>query len=448
MSTTPLPPGPKSKFPLSHLFSFRKDIIGFLRNIASEYGDIAHFNIGPIRIVLLNHPDYIKEVLSTHHKKFIKGRPLEMAKSLLGEGILTSEGEIHRSHSRIIQPAFHRKKIESYIPVITECTNRITDKWKDGKIVDMRTEMTQLSTVIAGELMFHEDVESESLKIIEALDTATKLFGRIPVPFSEYILKLPLPGNIRFFRAKAKLDKLIYDIINKRRKSKRKHDDLLSMLINPYEEEGVDGGLTDEEIRDEALTLFLTAFDTTSTALTWTWYLLSQNPDSQVELHDELDRVLGGKKPVGSDINELRFTRMVFTESMRMFPPTYVIPRQTLEDFYIDKYMIPKGTIILMSPYLIHRDPRYYQDPEVFNPHNWDEAKNRNTSKYEYFPFSGGPRKCIGEPLAWMEGILILATICQSWQAQLVPDHPVELMPLINLRPKYGMLMTLKKRSK
>jgi len=371
-----------------------------------------------------------------------------MAKSLLGEGILTSEGEIHRSHSRIIQPAFHRKKIESYIPVITECTNRITDKWKDGKIVDMRTEMTQLSTVIAGELMFHEDVESESLKIIEALDTATKLFGRIPVPFSEYILKLPIPGNIRFFRAKAKLDKLIYEIINKRRKSKKKHDDLLSMLLNPYEEEGIDGGLTDEEIRDEALTLFLTAFDTTSTALTWTWYLLSQNPDSQAELHDELDRVLGGRIPVGSDINELRFTRMVFTESMRMFPPTYVIPRQTLEDFYIDKYIIPKGTIVLMSPYLIHRDPRYYQDPEVFNPHNWDEEKHRNISKYEYFPFSGGPRKCIGEPLAWMEGILIMATICQSWQAQLVPDHPVELMPLINLRPKYGMLMTLRKRSK
>jgi len=284
------------------------------------------------------------------------------------------------------------------------------------------------------------------LDIIEALDTATNLFGRIPVPFAEYILKIPLPSNRKFFKAKARLDKLIYGLIDKRRKSTRQYDDLLSMLMLPYENENTVGGLTDEEIRDEALTLFLTSFDTTSTALTWTWYLLSQNPDSESELHEELNRVLEGRMPSASDIGDLRFTRMVFTESMRMFPPSYVIPRQAREDFFIDKYIIPKGTIVLMSPYLIHHDPRYYQEPEVFNPHNWDEKKRTTISKYEYFPFSSGPRKCIGEPLAWMEGILILATICQSWQAKLVPDHPVELMPLINLRPKHGMVMTLNRR--
>ncbi len=441
-----LPPGPKPKYPLAHLFSFRRDSLGFLKKIAAEYGDIVYFRFGPIRIVLLNHPDYIKEVLTTQHRNFIKGRPLEMAKELLGEGLLTSEGEFHKRQSRIVQPSFHRNMIESYVPATTSCITRMMDGWKDGMQTDMKDEMTKMSIVIAGKTLFSADVEKESSEINEALDTATSLFGRIALPFSEWLLKLPIPSTLRFKRAKSKLDNIIYSIINERRTSKLDNGDLLSLLLRSQGENGESDEMSTQQVRDQAMTLFLTAFDTTSTALTWTWYLLSQNPDIEAELHEELDRVLDGRIPVPEDIEQLKFTRMVLGESMRLYPPSYVIPRQAIEDFPIDKYIIPGGTIILLSPYLIHHDPRFHSNPEKFDPHAWHIHAQKLNSKYEYFPFSRGPRSCIGEPFAWMQGILVLATIAQSWRLKLVPGHKIELLPLINLRSKYGMKMTLHRR--
>ena len=433
-----LPPGPKSKFPLGNLFSFRRDSIGFLKKIADEYGDIVHFKIGPIRIVLLNHPDLIKEVLTTQHNNFIKGRPLEMAKELLGEGLLTSEGEFHKHQSRLIQPAFHRNMIESYIPAIIACVERQMNGWEEGMNLDMKDEMTKISMAIAGRTLLNADIEKEAPEINQALETATSLFGRISLPLSEWLLKLPLPGTLRFKRAKARLDDIVSKMIGECRRDKGDKGDLASLLL--------EGGMSDQQVLDEAITLFLTAFDTTSTALTWTWYLLSQNPEAEAELHEELDRVLNGRLPTTEDIAQLKYTRMVFGESMRIYPPSYVIPRQALEDFPIDKYIIPRGTIILMSPYLIHHDSRFHPEPEKFNPHAWDKRSHGLNSKYEYFPFSRGPRSCIGEPFAWMQATLVLASIAQFWRIKLVPDHPVELLPLINLRPRYGMMMTFHRR--
>ena len=441
-----LPPGPKTKIPLGHLFSFRRDSIGFLKKIANEYGDIVHFKIGPIRIVLLNHPDFIKEVLTTQHRNFVKGRPLEMAKELLGEGLLTSEGDFHRRQSRLIQPAFHRNMIESYVPAMTKCISRLMNGWKENMKVDIKEEMTNMSIAIAGKTLFDSDTEQEAREINQALDTATSLFGRIPLPFSEFLLKLPLPGTLRFYKAKARLDKTIYRMIDERRRNNVEKGDLLSLLLRSQDEEGDGGRMSDQQVRDEAMTLFLTAFDTTSTALTWAWYLLSQNPEAEAELHEELDRVLNGRLPTVQDITQLKYTRMVFGESMRIYPPSYVSPRQALEDFPIDKYIVPRGSIILMSPYLIHHDSRFHPDPEKFDPHAWDNHSHGLNSKYEYFPFSRGPRSCIGEPFAWMQGTLVLASIAQFWRMKLVPDHPVELLPLINLRPRYGMMMTLHRR--
>jgi cytochrome P450 len=441
-----LPPGPKPRFPLSHLFSFRKDSIGFLRKIAKEYGDIVHFKMGPIRIVLLNHPDFIKEVLTVQHRNFVKGRPLEMAKELLGDGLLTSEGEFHKQHSRIIQPAFHRNMIESYVADLSKTVCQSTKDWQTGMKVDMKDEMTKMSMLIAGKVLFNVDLEKESSEIIDALDTATSLFGRIPLPYSEGLLKIPLPSTLRFKRAKERLDKIIYRIISERRQSKVDNGDMLSLLLRSANGNGEGVGMSDQHIRDEALTLFLTAFDTTSTALTWTWYLLSQNPEVEAQLHQELDLILKGRLPTAEDIPQLKFTRMVFGESMRIYPPSYLIPRQAINDFSIDKYTIPGGTIILMSPYLIHHDSRFHPDPEKFNPQAWDNNLQGQNSKYEYFPFSRGPRSCIGEPFAWMQGMIVLASIAQFWRIKLVPDHPVELLQLINLRPKYGMKMTLERR--
>jgi cytochrome P450 len=441
-----LPPGPTTKIPLGHLFSFRRDSIGFLKKIADEYGDVVHFKIGPIRVVLLNHPDFIKEVLTTQHRNFVKGRPLEMAKELLGEGLLTSEGDFHKRQSRLIQPAFHRNMIESYVPAVTKCITQMMNGWDENMKVDIKEAMTNMSIAIAGKTMFNSDIEQEAEEINKALDTATSLFGRIPLPFSEFLLKLPLPGTLRFYKAKARLDKTIYRMIDERRRSNEDNSDLLSLLIHSQDEKTDGGGMSDQLVRDEAMTLFLTAFDTTSTALTWTWYLLSQNPEAEAELHEELDRVLNGRLPSAEDLPQLKYTKMVFGESLRLYPPSYVIPRQSLEDFPIDKYIIPRGSIILVSPYLIHHDSRFHPDPEKFNPHAWDNHSHSLNSKYEYFPFSRGPRACIGEPFAWMQGILVLASIAQFWRMKLVPDHPVELLPLINLRPKYGMMMTLHRR--
>lgn len=439
-----LPPGPKSTSPFGHLFSFQRDSLAFLRKIADEFGNIVHFKIGPLRVVLLTHPDFVKEILSTQHRNFVKGRPLEMAKKLLGEGLLTSEGEFHKRHSRIIQPAFHRKMLESYAPAMTDCANRLMNGWTDGMQVDMMEEMMKMSAAIAAKTMFDADVEKEAPAIVHALTTAARLFGRVSVPFSEFLLHLPLPSTRRFKKAKATLENAVDRMINERRHCQKDSGDLVSLLLRAQEE----GSMTGQEVRDEALTLFLTAFDTTSTALTWTWYLLSQNPEAEAELQGELHRVLQGRTPTADDLSQLTFTRMVFAESLRLYPPSYLIPRQALKDFTIDQYVIPGGTLILLSPFLLHRDFRFHSNPDQFNPRSWEQPSKAGNPKYAYFPFSGGPRSCIGEHFAWMEASLVLATIAQSWQVQLVPNHPVEFLQLINLRPSYGMLMTLHQRKK
>jgi cytochrome P450 len=445
INKTKRPPGPKSKFPLDHLFNFRRDGIGFLKKIADEHGDIVQFKIGPIRVVLLNHPDLIKEVLSKNHRNFIKGRPLEMAKEILGEGLLTSEGDYHDRQSRIIQPAFHRKMLESYASVITEYATRLMNNWQDGSEVDIMEEMINMSTAIAGKVFFSIDLEKEAPQINKALAIASSFFGRVTVPFSELLLKLPLPGSIRFRKAKAFLDEMIYKIIDDRKRSGIDNGDLLSLLLCAQNENGSEG-MSDEQIHDEAITLFLTAFDTTSLALTWSWYLLFQNPGPEMELHKEIDVVLGGRIPTAEDLTKLKYTRMVMSESMRMFPPIYIIAREAVEDFAIDSYVLPTGTLVLMSPYLIHHDTRFYSDPETFNPHAWAQFSPGESSKYQYFPFGAGPRSCIGQHFAWMEGVLVLATIAQQWRLALVPGHPVALQQGINLRPKHGMKMKLHRR--
>lgn len=442
-----LPPGPLNIPPLGHLLEFRRDSVAFLRKISDEYGDIVQCKMGPIRVVYLNHPDYLKEVLTTHYTNFVKGRPLEMAKELLGEGLLTSEREFHHRQSRIMQPAFHRKMMDLYAPAMTEYSTRLMDGWKEGQTVDMMTEMVKMSTGIAGKTLFNVDILEEAPQINQSLEDVMSLFGRVTVPGAEFLLKLPLPGNRKFFRARAKLDETIYKIIEDRKRNPLPNGDLLSLLLQAQADAATEGGLTDLQIRDEALTLFLTAFDTTSLALTWTLYLLSQHPQVEAELHAELDTVLQGRLPAMQDYPQLKFTRRVFEESMRLYPPIYIISRQAVEDFPIGDYIIPAGSIVLMSPYLIHRDPRFYKDPDQFNPHSWDERPSGASNRYEYIPFSVGPRSCIGQHYAWLEGVMVLASLAQSWRFRLAPGHPVELAQLLNLRPRHGMKMVVHQRN-
>jgi cytochrome P450 len=438
--------GPKGKPLVGSLFEFRRDPLGFLAGLARIYGDIAHFKLGPQNVYLFNHPDYIKDVLVTRQRNFVKSRGLVLAKRFLGEGLLTSEGEFHRRQRQLVQPAFHRQRINSYANVMVDFGARTRDRWQPGMTLDMAQEMMRLTLAVVAKTLFDAEVENEAQDIGKALTEVVQLFGRVTLPFAELLDKLPLPSNRRFQKARQRLDATIYRIINERRKDREDRGDLLSMLLLAQDEEGDGRGMSDLQVRDEAMTLFLAGHETTANALTWSWYLLSQHSEAEARMHAEVDEVLERRLPGFDDVARLRYTEMVFAESMRLYPPAWVIGRRALADYAVNSNTIPARSVILMSPYVMHRDPRYFPDPLKFNPDRWATEAREARPKFSYFPFGGGPRVCIGESFAWMEGVLLLATLAQRWRLRLVPNQPVVPQPLITLRPKYGMRMQVEPR--
>jgi cytochrome P450 len=444
--TTTRPPGPKRQLLGGNFLAFRRNALDFLQRAAHEYGDIVYFRMGPQEVFFLNHPDYVRDVLVTHHQNFIKGRALQRAKRLLGLGLLTSEGEFHRRQRRLAQPAFHRQRIDGYGRVMIECAARASARWTDGSSLDISREMMRLTLAIVGKTLFDADVEDEAQEIGQALTDVMNLFDVLLLPFSEYLDKLPLPQTRRFQRARDRLDATIYRMIEERRRRPQDRGDLLSMLLLAQDEEGETGQMTDEQVRDEALTIFLAGHETTSNALTWTWYLLSQHPEVETRLHEEIDAVLGSRLPGVDDVPRLRYTEMVLAESMRLYPPAWAIGRLAINDYEVGGYRVPAGSLVLLSQYVMHRDSRYYPDPTRFDPERWTPLARESRPQYAYFPFGGGTRRCIGEGFAWMEGILLIATLARHWRLRLVPDHPVELQPVITLRPKHGMRMTVSRR--
>jgi cytochrome P450 len=440
------PPGPRRNIPLAGLLAYRKGPLPFFQNLAARYGDISYFRLGPQGAFFLNHPDYVRDVLVTNNQNFMKGLALQRAKRLLGEGLLTSEGEFHRRQKRLAQPAFHRARIASYAGAMTDYALQACAPWRDGDTVDMSEEMMRLTLAIVGRTLFDADVVSDAQEVGEAMTVVMDLFNTIAIPFFEVLQKFPLPQFRRFDKARAKLDAIIFRLIEERRRSGEDRGDLLSMLLLAQDTEGDGGAMTDAQLRDEVMTIFLAGHETTANALTWTWYLLSQNPEAEAKLHAELDRLLAGRLPNFEDVAQLKYTEMVLTESMRLFPPAWALGRIALDDFEIAGYVIPKKSIVLMSQFVMHHDPRYFADPMKFDPERWIPEAREARPQFSYFPFGGGPRRCIGEGFAWMEGILLLATIAQKWRMRLVPNHPVALKPVITLRPKHGMRMTVGKR--
>jgi cytochrome P450 len=442
------PPGPKGKLLGGNFTAFRRDSLAYLQRSSLEHGDIVYFRFGPQDVFFLNHPDYIKDVLVTHHQSFMKGRALQRAKRLLGEGLLTSEGDFHRRQRRLAQPAFHRARIASYGAVMTAYAERATSDWQDGATLDISQEMMRLTLAIVGKTLFDADVESEADEIGAALTSVMELFDFLLMPFSELLekLPLPLPHVRRFQKAKERLDSTIYRIIEERRRSNEDRGDLLSMLLSAKDEEGDGGQMSDLQVRDEVMTIFLAGHETTANALTWTWYLLSQHPEIEAKLHEELDAVLDGRQPTFEDVQSLRYTEMVLAESMRLYPPAWAIGRLALHDYEIGGYTIPAKSLVLLSPYVTQRDARYFPEPTRFDPERWTQQVRESRPQFSYFPFGGGPRRCIGEGFAWMEGILLIAMIARDWRMRLVPNHRVETMPVITLRPKHGMRMTLGKK--
>jgi cytochrome P450 len=448
---TSLPPGPRSRIPGKLLFSFRRNTLGFLQRLAREYGDISQFMVGPQHIFFINHPDYAKDVLVTGQRNFVKGRGLERAKLLLGNGLLTSEGELHRRQRRLAQPAFHRERIASYGDVMAAYAVRARERWRDGATYDMAQEMMQLTLAVVGKTLFDADIEGEAREIGDALTTTFELLMLAMYPFTELLDRLPLPSVNRFRRARARLDATIFRMIEERRSECRDgrcvdRGDLLSMLLLAQDSEGDGGGMTDQQLRDEAMTLLVAGHETTANALTWTWYLLSEHPEVEARLHAEVDAALAGSTPRADDVLRLPYARMVLAESMRLYPPAWVLGRRAISDHELDGYLIPARSIVLLSQYIVHRDPRFYPHPERFDPERWTPEAQSARPKFAYFPFGAGPRQCIGEQFAWMEATLVLATIAQRWRLRLVPGHLVEPYPLVTLRPRHGMLMSAHRR--
>ena len=429
------PPGPKRIFPGGILFRFRKNPLAFLESMVREFGDVSYMKLNRENIFLVNHPDLIRDVQVTHHNHFTKARAFARTRQLLGKGLLTSEGDFHLRQRRMIQPVFHSNRIATFAQAMTRQAERMGSRWNHGATLDISHEMMQLTLSVVGETLFGADLESDANEVGAALTATMKLLSTMMMlPFAAALEKLPLPA-IR------KIDKIVYRLINERRASGERHEDLLSMLVLAQDEENSDARMTDQQVRDEAMTIFLAGTVTTSNALSWTWYLLSEHPEVETRLHEELDAVLGGRLPTHTDVQALPYTEKVISESLRLYPPTWMTARRALKEYQVRDYVAPARSIVMMSQWVMHRDARYFPEPLRFDPERWTSEFRAALPKYAYFPFGGGPRRCIGEGFAWMEATLFLATLAQQWKLRLRPGHRVIPQPLVTLRPKHGLHM-------
>jgi cytochrome P450 len=439
------PPGPKSRIPGRLYFQLRRDPLGFLTRAAQRFGDIVHLQVGPRHDCLVNNPEYIKEILvAPEGMARSSARPL---KRLLGKGLLTSDGEYHDRQRKLLQPLFNREQIAAWTTVMTGYSARLRDRWQPGSTVDATEEMMGLALAIIIKVVLDLDIEREGAKLLDLLHVICKVSNQNTFPtLGELLSKLPFSSARRLQRSIGELDVILYRMIAERRSNGENHDDLLSSLIGLRDPQDSSLGLTDIEVRDEALTLITAGHETLGNALSWTWYLLSQNSGAEAQLHAEVDRVLEGRLPAADDLTQLPYTEMVFTESMRLYPPVWIFPRRPLHDYKVGEYEVPAGSYFQLCPYVTQRDLRYFADPERFDPQRWAPGEAAKRPRFSYFPFASGPHKCIGESFALAEGLLAIATIAQKWSLRLVPGHPVELAPLITLRSKHGMRMTLHPR--
>jgi len=439
-------PGPKPTLLDSFIYRPGRDPLVFFTQLEQQYGKVVQYRMAGERIFLVSEPQFIKDILVTHNKNFTKSRGLERTRRILGNGLLTSEGALHLRQRRLLQPAFHRERIAGYGRTMAGYADRMRSQWLDGATLDIAREMNRLTLSVVGKTLFDADVESQAASVGDALTGVMETFWMMLLPFADVIERLPVPRLRRARMARARLDAIIYQMISDRRASGRDHGDLLSMLLDAQDED--DGEvMTDRQIRDEAMTIFLAGHETTANALTWTWYLLSENRDAAERLHDEVDRVLQGRLPTVDDLVKLPYIERVVTEAMRLYPPAWLIGRRAIAEYPFGGYVAPRRAILIMSPFIVQRDARFYVDPERFDPDRWTPEFKASLPPFAYFPFGGGPRRCIGESFASMELVLIVATIAQRWDLRLVPGHPVVPQPLITLRAKHGMRMTVAART-
>ena len=448
------PPGLRLNLPFYSFSSFfdpRNPILLF--EYLSRYGRAAHYRLLLHHVVLLNDPSDIREVLVDKAQFFVKERTQKRMKILLGEGLITSDGEAHKRQRRIAAPAFHRQRIQAYAGTIVSHAAAMRDEWQTGKPIDVAAEMMRLALQITARTLFDTEVTPQIHTINDEANAVMDIYNAlVAMPNAELLLKwrIPVPVLMRFRKSKQQLDRVVDSMIAAKQTEIGRANtqglpiggDLLSMLIAARDEEGgknVNTGLSSTELRDEVLTIFLAGYETVANALAWTWLLLGQNPEAESRLHAELDTVLGGRLPTLEDMPRLPYTEMVVAESMRLYPPAWAMGRMATQDIEIGPYRLPKGSFVFFSQYIVQRNPKYFPDPLAFRPERFTPAAKAGRPKFAYFPFGGGGRQCIGESFAWMEAILVLATLAQRWRLNLSDNQNIALQPKITLRPKFGI---------
>jgi len=438
------PPGPKPHFPIGNFPLAHADPLATFEQWTREFGDIFYYRAGWLRVYFLNHPDFVEEVLVNQYQNFRKDRVVRNTRWIFGDGLLTNEGQPWLRQRRIIQPAFHRQHISGYASTMTSYAREFMQGWKDGDTRDIHQDMMRLTLKVVAKLLFDLEVDEESEKIAHSLNTLIGQGAGGRMIFPPFLRYMPLPAMAQVRRAARQLDAIAYRMIRERRTNGHMNGDLLSLLMQARDEDG--SGMTDKQLRDEAITFLLAGHETTALSLSWALYLVSLHPEIEQKLHQELQQVLDGRAPEFADMPRLTYTERVIKEAIRLYPPGWAVARTALRNCEIGGYRLGRGDNVVISQWCMHRDARFFSDPLKFDPDRWSAERVQVVPKYAYFPFGAGPRGCVGQSFAMMEAILLLATIAQHFRFTVVRDHPVIPMPSVTLRPKHGIRMVLHHR--
>jgi len=419
------------------------DPIPFFQSLAERFGPAAHYKIGRQHVVFINDPEYVRQILVVQNDNFIKERVVQRSKLLLGEGMITAEGAEHRRQRLAAQPAFHRQTIPVYADTMVHLAAETRDRWSANQQLNIALEMMHLTLNVVAKTLFRTELGEEVREIAKAINDIMGLYHfMILLPAAESLVHFPLPGVLKFRRARRRLDALVYRMIEQHRSAPDDEPDLLTMMLRgSYGDAYRTDRSRDAQLRDEVITIFLAGYETVANALAWTWWLLSQHPEVEAKFHREIDTVLDTRRATYDDLPRLRYTEMVLAESMRLYPPAWAMGRRALRDFELGPYFLPAGTTVLMSQFVMHRSRQYFRDPLTFDPDRFGPDARAGRTRAAYFPFGAGGRQCIGEAFAWMEGILVLATIAQKWKLRSEDDRRIEPEPLITLRPRRGISM-------
>jgi cytochrome P450 len=439
--------GPRFRSPFGFLAAFRRDPLGFLQQCQRQYGDVVEIRFWPWKTYVFTHPEHVKHILQDNHRNYWKGLVIQKVKRIAGEGLVFSDGELWRRQRQLIQPAFHRERIAALGQMMVDTTAALLDRWqvhaRSGQPLDIAEEMSALTLEIVAKALFGTDVDDDKEEIIGAVTAGMEYANYLLNHFLTPPLWVPIAVNRRGRRAIARIDRIVPKLIAKRRRDGSERDDLFGMLINARDAE-TNAAMDDKQLRDEIVTFLVAGHETTAVALSWTWHLLAQHADVEARLHTEVADVAHHAPALAS----LPYVRMTLEESMRLYPPAWATSRESYKEDHIGGVRIPPRTTVSISPYVTHRHPAYWDDPERFDPERFTSERSAARPEYAYFPFGGGPRGCVGRQFAMMEGQIVLAMIAQRFHLRAVPGHPVEPNPIFTLRPRNGMPMTLHPRQR